>query len=82
MVSFDDFEREIICIHKNDRYSVRDNGAVFRFPRDSKKPRPSDNKWTFGKLNYKTGYLGAVIRKNALSNELKILRFTKYTYFK
>lgn len=32
--------------------------------------------------DYKTGYLGAVIRKNALSNELKILRFTKYTYFK
>ena len=32
--------------------------------------------------DYKTGYLGSVIRKNALSSELKILRFTKYTYFK
>ncbi len=58
MISFDDFEREIICTHKNERYSVRDNGAVFRFPKDSMKPRPNDNKWTFGKLNSRTGYLG------------------------
>jgi len=58
MISFDDFEREIICIHKNERYSVRDNGAVFRYPINSRKPRPNDNKWTFGKLNRNTGYLG------------------------
>ncbi len=32
--------------------------------------------------DYKTGYLGAIIRKHSLSNDLRILRFTKYTYFK
>lgn len=32
--------------------------------------------------DYKTGYLGSVIYKDILSNQLKILRFTKYTSFK
>ncbi len=44
-------------IYKGEQYCVRDNGAVFRFPKDSNKLRPTDNKWTFGKLNNKTGYL-------------------------
>jgi hypothetical protein len=28
-----------------------------RYPRDSKRPRQTDNKWTFGKPNVKTGYM-------------------------
>jgi hypothetical protein len=30
---------------------------VLRHPLDLKRPRPTDNNWTFGKLNSKTGYL-------------------------
>jgi len=52
-----DCNKEIECDYKAERYSVRDNGAVLRYPLDGKRPRPTDNKWTFGKLNSKTGYL-------------------------
>ncbi len=57
MVSLDDFDIASLCLYKNERYSVRDNGAVLRFPLDTLRPRPTDNKWTVGKLNNKTGYL-------------------------
>lgn len=57
MVSLEDFKRENECIYKNERYSVRDNGTVLRYPLYGKRPRPTDNNWTFGKLNTKTGYL-------------------------
>jgi hypothetical protein len=57
MVDLKDFKQESECIYKNERYSVRDNGAVFRYPLEGKRPRPTDNNWTFGKLNSKTGYL-------------------------
>ncbi|PPL04277.1 HNH endonuclease signature motif containing protein [Parapedobacter indicus] len=60
MVNVNHFEKECECIYKNERYSARDNGAVLRFPRDTGRPRPTDNKWTFGKLNSKTGYLEIV----------------------
>jgi hypothetical protein len=53
----DIFTREVECNYKNERYCIRDNGAVLRFPSDTNRPRPTDNKWTFGKLNSKTGYL-------------------------
>lgn len=45
------------CHHKNEQYSVRDNGAVLRHSPINKRTRPNDNQWTFGKLNIKTGYL-------------------------
>jgi hypothetical protein len=45
------------CHYKNEHYSVRDNGAVLRHIQLSKRTRPSDNYWTFGKLNTKSGYL-------------------------
>lgn len=51
-----DFEKEIECSYKGETYSVRDNGAVLRHPRIGSKPRPTDNIWTFGKYNVKTGY--------------------------
>ena len=45
------------CHFKNELYSVRDNGAILRHSPTDKRTRPTDNKWTFGKLNIKTGYL-------------------------
>ncbi len=45
------------CHYKNEHYSVRDNGAVLRHAPYNKRTRPTDNKWTFGKLNSRTGYL-------------------------
>jgi hypothetical protein len=57
MVDLHDFAKDSKCIYKNECYSVRDNGAVLRHPIEEKRPRPTDNNWTFGKLNNKTGYL-------------------------
>mgnify|MGYP001205110330 FL=1 len=57
MIDIDDFKQEIECIYKDEKYSVRDNGAVFRYPRDGKRPRKYDNFWTFGKANNKHGYM-------------------------
>lgn len=45
------------CHYKNEHYSVRDNGTVLRHPHNKRRTRPTDNKWTFGKVNPKTGYL-------------------------
>ena len=57
MIDIDDFKHEIECIYKDEKYSVRDNGAVFRYPRDGKRPRQYDYYWTFGKSNDKHGYM-------------------------
>ena len=56
-VSVNDFYQEVKCGYKEELYSVRDNGAVLRFPLDTSRPRPTDNKWTFGRLSNKNGYL-------------------------
>lgn len=56
-VDINDFKYEKECTYKGEMYSVRDNGAVLRHPREGKRPRPTDNKWTFGKQNEKTGYM-------------------------
>ena len=53
----DTYTLDLECNYKGERYSVRDNGAVLKHPRIDKKPRPTDNKRTFGKLNNRTGYL-------------------------
>jgi hypothetical protein len=45
------------CCFKNEHYSVRDNGAVLRHTPNNKRIRLTDNKWTFGKPNCRTGYL-------------------------
>ena len=57
MADINDFTREVECIYKDERYAVRDNGAVFRYPRDGKRPRKYDNFWTFGKPNIVHGYM-------------------------
>ena len=56
-VDVNDFGEEKVCVYKNETYSVRDNGAVLRHPRENGRVRPTDNQWTFGKPNKKTGYL-------------------------
>lgn len=45
------------CDYKGEHYSVRDNGAVLRHPKPGRKPRPTDNVWTFGKRDEKTAYM-------------------------
>lgn len=53
-----DFSQEVDCTYKGERYTVRDNGAVLRYPRiERKRARPTDNQWFFGKPNDKTGYM-------------------------
>jgi len=56
MVSLDDFKQETECVYKNERYSVRDNGAVLRHNKENKIIRKYDNQWYFGKPN-NNGYL-------------------------
>lgn len=56
-LNVNDYTQEKECIYKDERYYVRDNGAVWRHPREGKKPRPNDCQWTFGKPNNKTGYM-------------------------
>ena len=57
MVDINDYREEKSCIYKGEEYLVRDNGAVLRKSRPNQKTRKLDDKWTFGKLNTKTGYL-------------------------
>jgi hypothetical protein len=52
----DDFNKEITCTYKEELYSVRDNGSIFRHPRDNGRIRRYDNYWTYGNTNMKTGY--------------------------
>lgn len=56
IVSLNDFSREVQCTYRDEVYSVRDNGTVMRHPGSDNRRRPSDNIWTFGKLNSKSGY--------------------------
>ncbi len=52
-----DFLREMTCIYGEERYSVRDNGAVLRHSRSGKRLRSADNQWTFGKPNSQNDYM-------------------------
>lgn len=57
MVNIDDYTCEVDCTYKEERYSVRNNGAVMRHAREGKRTRKDDNVWTFGKPNERTGYM-------------------------
>lgn len=57
MINIDDYNEVKDCIYKDEHYSVRDNGAVMRYPREGMRKRKDDNVWTFGKPNSKTGYM-------------------------
>jgi hypothetical protein len=54
--NIEDFKRQADCVYKNEHYSVRDNGAVFRHSRHNRLLRKHDNHWTFGTPN-NNGYL-------------------------
>jgi hypothetical protein len=56
-VMLDSFNRQLTCSYDQEQYSVRDNGAVLRHSPKGKRQRPTDNCWTFGKPNNKTGYM-------------------------
>ena len=56
MVNINDFDRQLECDYRGEHYFVRDNGSVYRLPK-WKRIRPSDNKWTFGNVNLKNGYM-------------------------
>ncbi len=60
VVDLNDFERQAECLYKDERYSVRDNGAVLRHARKGKRLRKYDNQWTFGKPN-NNGYMLIVL---------------------
>jgi len=57
MIDFTEYKAEVVCAYGGERYSIRDNGSVLRYPLEGKRQRPNDNSWTLGKLNFKTGYL-------------------------
>ena len=54
----DQFDREVTCTYHKETYIVRDNGSILRYCRSGTRKRPLDEKWTFGKLNRRTGYVG------------------------
>jgi hypothetical protein len=56
-VDVNEFNQEKECIYKGERYSVRDNGAVFRHQPIGKRARANDNQWTFGKETSANPYL-------------------------
>lgn len=51
------FTEERVCVYKDRRYYVRDNGAVYRQCKDEGKRRKWDEEWTFGKFDPNTGYM-------------------------
>ena len=53
----DIFDKVADCEYKGEHYSARDNGAVMRHPKTPNRPRPLDNKWTFGKQDEASGYM-------------------------
>lgn len=52
-----DYKEVKECVYKDEHYSVRDNGAIFRHKREGKSLRLDDERWTFGFKNSKTGYM-------------------------
>ena len=57
-ISPDEYFTEVReCDYKDEHYSVRDNGAVYRHAREGKKVRKEDNVWTFGEKNLTNGYM-------------------------
>lgn len=56
-IDINNFEKEVTCTFKEETYSVRDNGAVFRHRREGARKRPLDEQWTFGRPSDKRGYM-------------------------
>ena len=51
------FSREEVCVYKDRRYFVRDNGQVYRQCKDGCRASKLDEVWTFGKFDPNTGYM-------------------------
>lgn len=52
----DQFDQEVEVFFRDERYLVRDNGAVCRLPRSAGRRRKLDNRWTFGSVSRQKGY--------------------------
>ncbi len=52
----DDYLEQKTCVYKGRTYKVRDNGAVFRLPKDEGRLSKWDNVWTFG-TKRENGYM-------------------------
>ena len=52
-----DLKDDIRCTYKEELYSVRDNGMVYRHSKLGGRARKYDNQWTYGNLNSNSGYL-------------------------
>lgn len=52
-----DFTEEKVCIYKERRYFVRDNGAIYRQCKDDGIIRKWDEQWTYGMFDPNTGYM-------------------------
>lgn len=57
MGSIDDYNEVRDCTYKDERYSVRDNGAIMRHQREGMRKRILDNVWSFGNPDVVTGYM-------------------------
>ena len=55
--NLDIYESEKTCEYRGEIYRVRDNGAIFRCQKPSKRKRPLDEKWTFGTPCNQKGYM-------------------------
>jgi hypothetical protein len=51
------YSRVLETVYREERYLVRDNGAVQRQPRAGGRKRPLDGEWTFGKPSDFDGYM-------------------------
>lgn len=56
MPIINDYTQERVCEYKGRRYLVRDNGAVFRLPKEGGRLSKLDNVWSFGTKN-SDGYM-------------------------
>lgn len=52
-----EYNRTVKCSYKERVYLVRDNGAIYRLPKDNSRPSKNDNVWTFGVKDMSTGYM-------------------------
>ena len=59
----EDYERERRVAHRDEVYRVRDNGAIFREPKEGGRRRSLDGKWTFGRPCKSTGYMNLAGQK-------------------
>lgn len=57
MANLFDLDDDRRCTYKDEVYSVKDNGMVFRHAKIGGRTRKYDNHWTYGNVNFNTGYL-------------------------